>query len=450
MKDSTAILQAIENHKEEILAAERHIWKNPETGYREWKTHRYLKEQFEKLGYELKEFGNIPGFYTDLDTGRPGPCLGIFGELDSLIVPTHPECDPETGAVHACGHHCQTSALYGVALGFKAPGALDGLSGKIRLIAVPAEELIELEYRQTLKDQGIIRFFGGKQELMARGILDDVDLSFMIHSASGDSYNCGPGSNGCLIKQYTFEGLAAHAGGSPHIGINALYAANLAMDAANALRETFKDSDHVRFHPIITAGGSAVNSIPDCVTVESYVRAATMDAIIKYNDKINRAFAAAAAAIGCRLEIKDLHGYAPRINDHAFGEVMYEAARKFMPEGKARFDSPFGTGCSDMGDVSCVMPAVHPHIGGMVGHSHGNDLFITDPYLATVISAKIQAESAVRLLENEAALAKKIVAEYVPVYASTQEYLDAMEKLTFTAQAVRYDENGDVVLHYKK
>ena len=120
-----------------------------------------------------------------------------------------------------------------------------------------------------------------------------------------------------------------------------------------------------------------------------------------------------------------------------------------MPEDKARYNASFGTGCSDMGDISCVMPAVHPHIGGMVGHSHGNDLFITDPYLATVVSAKIQAESAVRLLEDDAALAKKIVAEYVPVYASTKEYLDAMDKLTFTAQAVRYDENGDVTLHYK-
>ena len=449
MKDYTAIWEAIEKGKDRILAAERHIWKNPETGYREWKTHRYLKGLFEELGYELTEFGNIPGFYTDLDSGRPGPCLAFFGEMDSLIVPTHPECDPETGAVHACGHNCQAAGLYGLAIGFKTPGALEGLSGKIRLIAVPAEELIELEYRQQLKDQGIIRFFGGKQELMARGILDDVDMCMMIHTAGKGVYNSGPGSNGCMIKQFIFTGKAAHAGGSPYNGINALYAANTALTAANALRETFKDDDHVRFHPIITAGGSAVNSIPDCVTIEAYVRAATMDAIIRYNEKINRAFAAAAASIGCGLVIKDQHGYAPYYRDPLFAQTALGVAKELLPEGKARDDKPFGTGCSDIGDVSSVMPAIHPQIGGYSGTGHGNNLYITDPYMATVMSAKIQAGTAVRLLENGAEKAKAVLAQKKVVYGSIAEYLEAVERLTFSAQAVIYEENGDIRLHYK-
>ncbi len=449
MKDVKTILEAIENEKDTILTAERYIWKNPETGYREWKTHRYLKDLFEALGCKLCDFGNIPGFYTDFDTGRPGPCLAIFGELDALIIPTHPECDPKTGAVHACGHHCQAAALYGIAAGLCAPGALNGLSGKIRLIAVPAEELIELEYRQKLKDEGIIRFFGGKQELLARGILDDVDLSFMFHTGTSDIYNCPSGSNGCLIKQYTFTGQASHAGGSPHLGRNALYAANLAISAANALRETFKDNDHVRFHPIITAGGSAVNSIPDCVTVEAYIRAATMQAIGFYNGKINRAFAAAAAAVGCGLEIKDLHGYAPRPDYRSFGEVLLEAAKDLLPEGKARYDAPFTMGCTDIGDVAQVMPSLCSRIGGYSGVAHSSNMYISNPYLATVVSAKIQAEAAVKLLEDDAARAKSVLAEFQPVYGSIAEYLEAVEKLSFTAQAVRYDENGDVILHYK-
>ncbi|MBO4872083.1 MAG: amidohydrolase [Lachnospiraceae bacterium] len=449
MKDYSAILTAIENGKEKILAAERFIWKHPETGYREWKTHRYLKGLFEELGYTLTEFGNIPGFYTDLDSGKPGPCLAVFGELDALIVPTHPECDPETGAVHACGHNCQAAALYGLAVGLKAPGALDGLSGKIRLIAVPAEELIELEYRQQLKDQGIIRFFGGKQELMARGILDGADLCMMIHMADGRGYKSAPGSNGCIIKQFTFTGKAAHAGGSPDDGINALYAANAALNAANALRETFRDTDHVRFHPILTAGGSAVNSIPDCVTIEAYVRAATLDAILLYNEKINRAFAAAAASIGCGLVIQDLHGYAPYYRDPLFAKVALEAAKDLLGEDRVDNNRPFGTGCSDIGDVSSVMPAIHPNIGGYSGTEHGNDLYITDPYLATVVSAKIQAETAVRLLENDAEKAKAVIAQKHTAFASISEYLEAVEKLSFTAQAVIYEENGEIRLHYK-
>ena len=90
----------VDKHRDLILEAERHIWKNPETGFREWKTSAYLAEQFEALGYELTRAGDIPGFYTDLDTGRPGPTALVMGELDALFCNTHPEADPETNAVH--------------------------------------------------------------------------------------------------------------------------------------------------------------------------------------------------------------------------------------------------------------------------------------------------------------------------------------------------------------
>ena len=138
------LFAGVEAKRDLILEAERYIWKNPEPGFREWKTHAYLKKLYEDLGYELVEMGNIPGFYTDVDTGIPGPKIAIFGEMDSLIVPSHPECDPETGAVHACAHNCQSAALYGIAAALKAPGALEGLCGSIRLIAVPAVLLMQL------------------------------------------------------------------------------------------------------------------------------------------------------------------------------------------------------------------------------------------------------------------------------------------------------------------
>ena len=123
------LFNAVEEVKDMILSAERHIWKNPESGYREWKTHAYMKNKFLGLGYCVNEAGNIPGFYTDIDTGRPGPKLAIFAEMDSLIVPTHPESDPETGAVHACGHHCQCAAMLGIAAALKMPDVLKDLSG---------------------------------------------------------------------------------------------------------------------------------------------------------------------------------------------------------------------------------------------------------------------------------------------------------------------------------
>lgn len=94
----------IDKHKEYISNAFHDIWANPETGYKEWKTNAYLKDVFLSLGYALTEAENIPGFCAEIDTGRTGPTVGIFAEMDAVIVPTHPEADKDTGAVHACGH----------------------------------------------------------------------------------------------------------------------------------------------------------------------------------------------------------------------------------------------------------------------------------------------------------------------------------------------------------
>ena len=449
MKQSLdTVLQAVEAYQDTILAAERHIWKNPESGYKEWKTHAYLKAKYEELGYTVNEVGNIPGFWVDVDTGRPGPKVVVFGEMDSLIVPTHPECDPETGAVHACGHHCQSAALLGVAAALKAPGALEGLSGSIRLMAVPAEELIELGYRKELKEQGVIRYFGGKQEYMARGLLDDVDMAFMVHTSSTTYLSCSAGGNGCVIKESTFMGKGSHAGGSPHRGINALYAANCGMQAANAIRETFPDADHIRFHPIITQGGAAVNAIPDRVVTESYLRASSMEAMARENLKVNRAFAGAAAAMGAQVHLWDHHGYAPLIQETNLKETARQVGIEVLGEERVKFGNAWGGGSTDMGDISCVMPALHPSIGGAENAAHSKDYIITDPVLACVDSAKFQAAMLVRLLEEDAVLAKQIIAEGRQDYPTIPEYLAQIDAPCIDKQAVIYDEERGAQLSF--
>ena len=449
MKQSLdAVLQGVEAYRDTILAAERHIWRNPESGYKEWKTHAYLKAKYEELGYTVTEAGNIPGFWMDIDTGRPGPRIAVFGEMDSLIVPTHPECDPETGAVHACGHHCQSAALLGVAAALKAPGALDNLSGSIRLIAVPAEELIELGYRKRLKEQGVIRYFGGKQEFMARGVLDNVDITIMVHTDNEPGLFCGSGSNGCIIKEATFMGKSSHAGGSPHRGVNALYAANCGMQAANCLRETFPDADHIRFHPIITKGGDAVNAIPDRVVTESFLRASSLEAMSRENLKVNRAFAGGAAAMGAQVRLWDHHGYAPLTQDHNLKELFRQVGAEILGEDQMHFTNRWGAGSTDMGDVSCVMPALHPSIGGATGLEHSKEYFITDPVMACVDSAKMQAVVLVRLLENEGAEAKRILAEGRQDYPTIAEYLAQIDTLCIDKQAVVYDEERGARLNF--
>ena len=449
MKQSLdTVLQAVEAYQDTILAAERHIWKNPESGYKEWKTHAYLKTKYEELGYTVTEAGNIPGFWMDIDTGRPGPRIAVFGEMDSLIVPTHPECDPETGAVHACGHHCQSAALLGVAAALKAPGALDNLSGAIRLIAVPAEELIELGFRKQLKEQGIIRYFGGKQEFMARGVLDDVDITIMVHTSSSSVLSCSAGGNGCVIKEATFMGVSSHAGGSPHRGVNALYAANCGMQAANCIRETFPDADHIRFHPIITKGGDAVNAIPDRVVTESYLRASSMEAMARENLKVNRAFAGGAAAMGAQVHLWDHHGYAPLIQEPNLKELVRQVGVEVLGEEQVKFSNGWGGGSTDMGDVSCVMPALHPSIGGAAGLAHSKDYTVPDPIMACVNSAKVQAAVLVRLLENEGAEAKRILAEGRQDYPTIPEYLAQIDALCIDKQAVVYDEERGAQLTF--
>ena len=206
------IINAVDRHRALILEAERYIWKNPETGYKEFKTSKYMEEKFTELGYDIVNADGITGFYADIDTGIDGPTLLILGELDSVVCPTHPESDPVTGAVHACGHNAQCAALLGIAAALTEEGALDGLCGRIRLCAVPAEELLELEYRRKLKEQGKIKYFGGKSEFLSRGYFDGVDLAFMVHTAS--RYGIKQGMVGCLSKNIIYKGKSAHAGSS--------------------------------------------------------------------------------------------------------------------------------------------------------------------------------------------------------------------------------------------
>lgn len=453
MTKTEQLMEMTAKYEDLIYETADYIWKHPETGFREWNTSEYLAERFEKLGYTLKKAGDIPGFYTDLDTGRPGPKVAILGELDSLIVKNHPDAAPDTCAVHACGHNAQCATLMGVAAALKEPGALDGMCGSIRLIAVPAEELIELGYREELRKKGIIKYFGGKVEFIYRGYFDGVDISMMIHSGNleeGKALCLSKGCNGCITKNITFKGVSAHAGGSPEDGRNALYAANCGMNAVNALRETFVDDQHIRFHPIITQAGLAVNAIPEVAKMESYVRGASYDSMYEYNKKVNLALAASAAAIGCNVELDDHPGYFPLNNDKNLSQIVGDAMRAVAGPDSVVEDGAWGTGSTDMGDVSAIMPAVHPHASGAVGIGHGKDYYIADKRLACLLPAQCLVVAADMLLADDGALAKKVIAEANPYFKSKEAYLEAIDKLAMTRDAVTYHENGTVTLEFCK
>lgn len=434
------ISPAVEKYRTLILEAERYIWKNPETGYREVKTSAYLAEQFERLGYTLTYAEGIPGFITRIETGRPGPEVMILGELDSIICPAHPECDPATGAVHSCGHNAQCAALLGIAAALTEPGMLEGLSGSIRLCAVPAEELLEIEYRLGLMKEGKIKYFGGKSEFLSRGLFNGVDLAFMVHTSSG--YAVRGGSVGCLAKKIVYKGKAAHAGGAPWAGQNALYAATCGINAVNAIRETFQESDLIRFHPIITKGGDMVNAIPETAVIETYVRGATFEGIQKNNKRVNQALIGAALSLGCNVDIQDMPGYSPHVNSKDMMTLCKDAMEIALPGVPFSYKEHIGTGSTDMGDLSCIMPVVHPYAGGSVGTAHGNDYYIADPVAACVDNAKWQLTMLRMLLENDAARAKQIVADFKPLFASKEEFLAYQDSLNASGDRITYTENG--------
>ncbi|MBQ7033855.1 MAG: amidohydrolase [Clostridia bacterium] len=442
--DKNKLFPLVDRHRDAIFSAERHIWKNPETGYKEYKTASYLETLFEDLGYRLTRAGNVPGFFTEIDTGRPGPKVLIFGELDSVICPTHPEADPVSGAVHACGHHAQCAALFGLAAALREPGALDGLCGKIMLCAVPAEEYLEADFRESLRRAGKIHYHSGKTEFLYRGYFDDVDMAMMIHTSLSPGFKMIAGGVGFVYKKFTFHGVSSHAGGAPHLGVNALYAASTALSAANALRETFRECDLMRFHPILSQGGTAVSAIPDTAVVESYVRGKTFEAVTHEAKKINRAFAGSAAAFGARLTITDIPGMAPTVNSIPFLDVAREAMLSVSPD--VTVSTSFSTGSTDMGTMTSIMPAIHPYAGGATGTSHGSDYRIADPELACVSSAKMQLATLHLLLENDAARANKIIAETEVPYKTKEAFFKDLDAFDTETNAVLYNDDGSVLL----
>jgi len=313
----------------------------------------------------------------------------------------------------------------GAAIGLVKAKALERLAGRVAFMAVPAEEGGDLEWRLNEVRAGRLEFLGGKCELLRLGHLDDVDLAMMIHTTPRpeDGLTCVPGSNnGRFGKMARFVGRAAHAGGAPHMGVNALYAAHLALAAINALRETFRDEDTIRVHPILTHGGSQVNVIPGEARLETYVRGRTLEGIRDANAKVDRALRAGALALGASVEIETLPGYLPLRLDATMAHAFRQCADALFGHGVCR-EAGHRTGSTDMGDLSQVIPVLHPYMGGARGTGHAADYAIADPHLAYVMPARALAAMAVDLLWEQAGGAREVLANARPAM-TRQSYVE--------------------------
>ncbi len=425
------VLEAIDTNQEEIIAIGRQIWENPELGYKEFKTAQLVKDTFDKYSVSYRSEVARTGVIGELAGKSNEAKVAVLGELDAVLCYEHPDADKETGAVHACGHNAMIAALLGVTIGLSESKVMEHLDGIVKLIAVPAEEFVELEYRQRLQADGEIEFMGGKQELIKFGEFDDVDVAMMIHSNSSSpdkSVFVGGGSNGFIGKTVKYLGKEAHAGGSPHEGVNALNAAMLGLMGIHANRETFRDNDAIRVHPIITKGGDLVNIVPSEVKLETYVRGSNLDAIIDANSKVNNALKGGAISVGAKVEITEIPGYLPMIQEEIMTELFRDNANQVVGEDNVYIAEKIG-GSTDMGDVSHIVPSIHPYTGGISGTAHTRDYKIADEVAAYVVPAKCMAMTVIDLLFDNASKAKEVASNYEQVM-SKDEYLKMWRDLT--------------------
>lgn len=421
------VCAAIDKRADEIIAIGDFMFNNPELGYKEHQAAALVEEKFKALGLEYRKGLAVTGLKSRLTGGQSNLSVAVMGEMDAVVCHDHPHADPNTGAAHSCGHNAQTAMMVGVAMGLVDSGVMSELDGDVVFMALPAEEYVELDYRQKLRREGKITFLGGKQELLKLGEFDDIDMAMMCHLASNHPGRQmlipgpGIGSTGFIGKTIKYVGKEAHAGGSPHEGINALNAAMLGLMGIHANRETFKDADSIRVHPIITKGGDLVNIIPADVRIETYVRGRSIDAIMNASQKVNRALQAGAMAVGAEAIIDEIPGYLPLFNDQKLTTLFAANCAELLGEEGVAPIEPMA-GSTDMGDITHIMPGMHPSVGGVTGSAHARDYLIVDPDMAYVVPAKAMAMTVIDLLFDQAAIGREIKEAFKPAMTK-DEYL---------------------------
>ncbi len=403
------------------------LWDLPEGGFSENRTAEAIVAELEAAGARVKRGLAITGFRAEI--GDPSaPALFLVADLDALITPgAGPDGAPALR--HSCGHYAQAAvmaAVFRAAARARLPQA-EGF--RLVYVGAPAEEYTDMEERLRRREQGELRFLSGKQELIRLGAFDDAAVVLKYHSmaTTPDRRATVNGTlNGFMAKRAVFRGVAAHSGAAPDRGVNALNAASLAQLAIHSQRETFRDQDRVRVHPIIREGGIAVNTIPDRVVLETYVRAATVEAVVDAAAKVDRALAAGAVAVGGSVEVTDLPGYLPLRPARSLDDVLARNLRQYIEEKDIDFQDDC-TASDDFGDVSALYPSCQLGFSGFSGTIHGSDFRATDPEAAYLIPALVLAGTLADLGRGGAAEALRIKAAFRPVL-SRSEYESLLER----------------------
>ncbi len=323
------VREVIAGHSSRLIEVSHEIWEHPELCYEEQFAHDLLCSVLEDAGLTVERgaYGLPTAFRAT--TGSGGPVVAVCCEYDAL-----------PGIGHACGHNVIAAA--GLGAGLAAASVAEELGGTVVVLGTPAEE-----------------GGGGKVRMIDAGALDGVDVAMMVHPADQDLDSFW--AIAISVLQVTFRGRAAHAAAAPEQGVNALDAAVLAYMGVAALRQHI--ASHERVHGVFTHGGDKPNIVPDRAEMLWYVRSATSESLAALEPRVIAAIEAGAAATGATVEIerpslpyRDLIDNGPLV-------AAYAANLAGLGRGLgAKVDRPEFLGSTDMGDVSHVVPAIHPMI----------------------------------------------------------------------------------------
>ncbi|MBX4267839.1 M20 family metallopeptidase [Clostridium estertheticum] len=327
MKDQ--IIKQVNSIKEKLWEINDFIYYNPELGNEEFKAVYKLTTLLSEYSFKIETgiANRKTSFKAVYDSNKKGPTIAFLCEYDAL---------PEIG--HGCGHDMIGTISIGAAIGLSK--VLEEVGGKIEVYGTPAEETN-----------------GAKSDMAKQGIFDNVDVAMIIHPY-GKTCKSGP-SLAMEALQFEFTGRSSHASSSPEEGINALDAVILMFNGVNAIRQHV--TSDVRIHGIISEGGIAANIVPGRAVAKFYVRALKKSYLREVIKKVKNIASGAALMTGATLEISL---YEPPFDDMNTNENLSETFNDNLRSlGITDINPPENIGSLDMGNVSYIVPSIHPLLG---------------------------------------------------------------------------------------
>lgn len=341
-KFKSRVILELDTMQERLGTLSDAIHKNPEIGFQEVQTSQLLTSELQRHGFEITQ--GIAGLQSAFKAERSGQSRGI--QLAFLA-----EMDALPGLGHACGHNLIATASVGAAIALSK--VLPEMEGTIVVFGTPAEE-------------AAVDNAGGKVQLLHE--LKKMDAAMLVHPSSQTRVVL---LNICReALKIEFYGKAAHAGSSPHLGINALDAAVNTFNLVNALRQHVKSD--VRIHAIITHGGESPNIVPPYAALKLYVRASQLQHLEEVVEKVKLCAQGAAIGTGTRVEIEQYAArYLNMVSNPTLAKLFRNNWKALGVETTAGSKRCYGS--TDMGNVSQVIPALHPYIAitspDIAGHS---------------------------------------------------------------------------------